>query len=165
MSQYYTNYDSPIGTLTIVGSSAAITAIHFANEGFIPPAGVIASQPELQAAIDQLGAYFRGELREFDLTLAASGTPFQMETWRALRTIAWGTTITYGELALRIGRPNASRAVGAANGKNPIPIVIPCHRVIGADGKLTGFGGGLRVKQHLLDLERRPAGPPSRRRS
>lgn len=153
MTQYYTCYDSPIGTLTIVGCKTAITEIHFSNEGYTAAPDLVASQAPLQVAIDQLRAYFRGELREFDLALAPSGTPFQLETWRALCAIEWGTTISYGELARRIGRPNASRAVGAANGQNPIPIVIPCHRVIGANGKLTGFGGGIAVKRRLLDLE------------
>jgi len=103
--------------------------------------------------IAQLNAYFTGELREFDLPLAPEGTPFQQTVWQALQTIPYGTTSTYGDLAAGIGKPTASRAVGAANGRNPLPIVIPCHRVIGANGKLTGFRGGLRFKEELLSLE------------
>jgi methylated-DNA-[protein]-cysteine S-methyltransferase len=102
----------------------------------------------------QLRAYFAGELETFDLPLAPEGTPFQLEVWRRLCEIPYGETISYGELARRLGNPNASRAVGLANGANPIPIVIPCHRVIGSDGKLTGYGGGLPIKEKLLALER-----------
>lgn len=102
----------------------------------------------------QLAAYFRGELEEFDLPIAPVGTRFQRRVWDALRQIRYGETISYGELARRIGNPKASRAVGAANGRNPLPIVIPCHRVIGADGTLTGFGGGLPIKEKLLEHER-----------
>ena len=103
----------------------------------------------------QLRAYFAGELETFDLTLAPEGTPFQQRVWDELCKIAYGETISYGELAKRIGNPNASRAVGLANGSNPIPIVIPCHRVIGSNGKLTGYGGGLPIKGKLLALEKR----------
>ena len=105
----------------------------------------------------QLTEYFAGARRAFDLPLAASGTPFQRRVWEALRRIPYGETISYGELARRIGKPTASRAVGAANGRNPIAIVVPCHRVIGADGTLIGYGGGLPVKEALLALERRAA--------
>lgn len=103
----------------------------------------------------QLEEYFAGDRREFDLPLAARGTEFQHRVWAELRRIPFGETISYGELATRIGKPTASRAVGAANGRNPLPVVVPCHRVIGSDGRLTGFGGGLPTKQALLDLERR----------
>ena len=109
----------------------------------------------LQETIRQLRAYFSGRLEEFDLPLAPEGTPFQLEVWRRLCEIPYGETISYGELARRIGNPNASRAVGLANGSNPIPIIIPCHRVIGSNGKLTGYGGGLPIKEKLLALERR----------
>ena len=105
--------------------------------------------------IRQLRAYFAGELEAFDLPLAPQGTPFQLAVWKRLCEIPYGETISYGELARRIGNPNASRAVGLANGSNPIPIVIPCHRVIGSNGKLTGYGGGLPIKEKLLALERR----------
>ena len=105
-------------------------------------------------AIDQLGAYFKGELKGFDLKLNVQGTNFQKMVWQELVKIPYGETISYGELAKRIGNPNASRAVGMANGKNPISIIIPCHRVIGKNGSLTGFGGGLEVKKVLLDMEK-----------
>ena len=105
--------------------------------------------------IRQLRAYFAGELENFDLPLAPQGTPFQLSVWNRLCEIPYGETISYGELARRLGNPNASRAVGLANGSNPIPIVIPCHRVIGSNGKLTGYGGGLPIKEKLLALERR----------
>jgi len=112
-------------------------------------------KPELFAeAAAQLGAYFRGELKEFDLKLNPQGTDFQKKVWGLLREIPLGQTITYGELAVLSGNPKASRAVGAANGKNPLPIVIPCHRVIGSNGKLTGFAGGLAAKKALLKLEK-----------
>ena len=105
--------------------------------------------------IAQLEAYFAGKLEEFDVPLAPEGTPFQQKVWKNLCEIPFGETISYGELARRIGNPNASRAVGLANGTNPIPIIIPCHRVIGSNGKLTGYGGGLPIKEKLLALERR----------
>ena len=103
----------------------------------------------------QLEAYFAGELQRFDLALAPDGTDFQQAVWQALTTIPYGATCSYGEIARQIGKPKASRAVGAANGQNPIPIIIPCHRVIGSTGKLTGFGGGLAAKEILLELEQR----------
>ena len=112
----------------------------------------------LDQAAAQLGEYFAGERTEFDLPLEPAGTPFQRSTWLALREIPYAETINYGQLALRVGNPKASRAVGLANGRNPISIVVPCHRVIGADGSLTGYGGGLDRKRLLLDLERRVAG-------
>ena len=108
----------------------------------------------LKETIRQLRAYFSGKLEQFDLPLAPEGTPFQLEVWRRLCEIPYGETISYGELARRIGNPNASRAVGLANGSNPIAIIIPCHRVIGSNGKLTGYGGGLPIKEKLLALER-----------
>jgi methylated-DNA-[protein]-cysteine S-methyltransferase len=111
-------------------------------------------------ALAQLDAYFAGKLRRFELPLAAQGTSFQREVWSALTTIPYGETVSYRELAQRVSRPLASRAVGAANGRNPIPIVIPCHRVIGADGSLTGFGGGLEIKRRLLALESRSGSRP-----
>ena len=109
----------------------------------------------LREPIRQLRAYFAGDLETFDLPLSPQGTPFQQTVWSELLNIPFGETISYGELAKRIGNPNASRAVGLANGSNPIPIVIPCHRVIGSNGKLTGYGGGLHIKEKLLALERR----------
>jgi methylated-DNA-[protein]-cysteine S-methyltransferase len=107
----------------------------------------------LQAAARQFTAYFAGALRDFDLPLAPAGTAFQQKVWKALCGIPYGRTITYGELARRVGKPTAARAVGAANGQNPLPVIVPCHRVIGADGSLTGYGEGLPIKQALLELE------------
>lgn len=107
----------------------------------------------LEPARRQLAAYFRGELRDFDLPLAPRGTPFQLRVWAELLNIPYGRTISYGELSRRLGDPNLTRAVGAANGANPISIIVPCHRVIGADGSLVGYGGGLDIKRILLDLE------------
>ena len=118
------------------------------------------ARPPFAAAARQLGAYFAGELTRFDLELKPDGTPFQRMVWTALRAIPYGQTVTYGELAARLGAPGSSRAVGLANGKNPISIVVPCHRVIGADGSLTGYGGGLPRKRFLLDLERGATGRP-----
>jgi methylated-DNA-[protein]-cysteine S-methyltransferase len=109
--------------------------------------------PPLDEARRQLEAYFAGELREFDLPLAPEGSEFQLRVWEQLRAIPYGETISYGELARRVGDPAAARAVGLANGRNPLPVIVPCHRVIGADGSLTGFGGGLERKRRLLELE------------
>jgi methylated-DNA-[protein]-cysteine S-methyltransferase len=152
--------DSPIGTLTVVADGDAIVAIWFEAEVADSPAAldrtVAAGAGEraiLDRAIEQLEEYFRGERTEFELPLAPQGTPFQQKAWLALREIPFGETITYGEQARRLGDPNKSRAVGAANGKNPIPIVVPCHRVVGANGHLTGYAGGLGTKAWLLDHE------------
>ena len=114
-----------------------------------------AAHPLLREALEQLEEYFEGKRREFDLPLQLSGTPFQMRVWRALQAIPYGETRSYGEVARMVGCPKAARAVGAANGANPLAIVVPCHRVIQSDGRLGGYGGGLRLKQFLLDLERR----------
>lgn len=143
---------SPVGPLTLTAEDGALTAIDFgAPAGYAdgaapaPPA-----DPVLAEAARQVATYFAGELREFDLPLRPNGTPFQLTVWAALRRIPYGQTITYGELALSIGRPTAARAVGGANHHNPLPIVVPCHRVIGADGALTGYAGGLGIKSALL---------------
>jgi methylated-DNA-[protein]-cysteine S-methyltransferase len=112
------------------------------------------ADPLLLEAADQLGAYFAGALREFDLPLAPSGTPFQREVWDAVSGISYGRTASYAEIAAAVGRPSACRAVGAANGRNPLPVIVPCHRIMGAAGALTGYGGGLDRKRSLLDLER-----------
>jgi methylated-DNA-[protein]-cysteine S-methyltransferase len=138
--------------ILVAGDSGALEEIRF--EG-VPPEGAAedAGNPILQRAADQLRAYFAGELKEFDLPLAPRGTDFQQTVWSTLRTIPYGQTRSYSQIAVTIGSPKAVRAVGAANGRNPIPIVIPCHRVIGASGKLVGFGGGLPLKRKLLDLE------------
>jgi methylated-DNA-[protein]-cysteine S-methyltransferase len=154
----YSYLETPIGTLMIAGDRDTICRIDFPKDGR-------ASKPEadwtesargaVAHALRQLREYFAGKRTDFDLPLAPAGTVFQRAVWRRLQEIPYGETISYGELAQRIGNPKASRAVGAANGQNPIPIVIPCHRVIGANGKLTGFGGGLPTKEALLALEAR----------
>jgi methylated-DNA-[protein]-cysteine S-methyltransferase len=147
---------TPVGRLRLAGDERGLRSISFQNR-FRPAAPAddsLRREGPFREAIAQLEAYFAGELRRFDLPLAPEGTPFQREVWSALTVIPYGETVSYGELARRLGRPAASRAVGAANGQNPIPIVIPCHRVIGADGSLTGYGGGLERKRALLDLER-----------
>jgi methylated-DNA-[protein]-cysteine S-methyltransferase len=152
----YSYLDTSIGRLLIVGDDDAVRRIEFPKNGR-------AGRPEASwedsargavgEAMRQLREYFAGRRSEFELPLAPEGTEFQRTVWKRLREIPYGETISYGELAKRVGNPKASRAVGAANGQNPIPIVIPCHRVIGSNGKLTGFGGGLPVKEALLALE------------
>lgn len=153
----YTQIDSPIGPLLLAADNAGLRQILFVH-GHHPAKPDPSWQEDpapLQPAIRQLNAYFAGELEAFDLQLAPEGTSFQVGVWHELCEIPFGKTISYGELARRIGNPKASRAVGLANGSNPIPIVIPCHRVIGSNGKLTGYGGGLPIKEKLLALERR----------
>jgi methylated-DNA-[protein]-cysteine S-methyltransferase len=113
----------------------------------------MSADPLLIDAADQLRAYFAGELREFDIPLAPSGTAFQRQVWSAVSAIPYGATATYSEIAAAVGRPSARRAVGAANGRNPLPVIVPCHRIVGAAGGLTGYGGGLDRKRSLLDLE------------
>lgn len=152
----YTYLDTPIGTLLIAGDAEAVRRIDFPKNGkaSTPEADwTESSRGPVGAAVKQLREYFAGKRADFDLPLAPVGTEFQRTVWRNLQDIPYGETISYGELAKRVGNPKASRAVGAANGQNPIPIVIPCHRVIGANGKLTGFGGGLPTKEALLALE------------
>jgi methylated-DNA-[protein]-cysteine S-methyltransferase len=152
----YAYLDTPIGTLLIVGDNSAILRITFPQRG-----RAAKPEPEWQEsqrgpvgeAMRQLREYFAGKRAEFDLPLAPEGTAFQRSVWRQLQEIPYGETISYGELARRVGNPKASRAVGSANGANPLPIVIPCHRVIAGDGSLGGFGGGLPTKQTLLALE------------
>jgi methylated-DNA-[protein]-cysteine S-methyltransferase len=152
---WYAELKSPLGTLTLESDGEALTRIRLpAADPDEDPRVRRIRKPELfVAAATQLGAYFRGEIREFDLPLAPAGTKFQQKVWALLQDIPWGQTITYAELAHRSGNPKASRAVGAANGRNPLPIVIPCHRVIGSGGRLTGYAGGLEAKEKLLRLE------------
>ena len=151
----YTSIDSPVGPLLVAREDAGIIVIHFPAER-----RAAGPQPHWQRRDDrfddirsQLSEYFAGRRRSFDLPLAPKGTPFQLDVWRALGEIPYGKTRSYSQVAVAIGRPQAVRAVGAANGANPLPIVVPCHRVIGANGSLTGFGGGIAAKRFLLDLE------------
>ena len=154
----YTYLDTPIGPLLIAGDQEAVRHIEFPKNGKArrpEPEWAESARGPVGEAVRQLREYFGGRRTEFDLPMAPEGTQFQRTVWRHLRDIPYGETISYSELARRTGNPKASRAVGAANGANPIPIVIPCHRVIGANGKLTGFGGGLPIKEKLLALESR----------
>ncbi|KQO57033.1 MULTISPECIES: methylated-DNA--[protein]-cysteine S-methyltransferase [unclassified Methylobacterium] len=152
----YTFLDTPIGALLLAGADECLRCIGFpTGKGAVTPrADWHQDDAAFAEARRQLSAYFEGRLTRFDLELDPRGTPFQRQVWTALMDIPPGETISYGELARRIGRPSASRAVGAANGANPLPIVVPCHRVIGAAGSLTGFAGGLDTKRWLLALER-----------
>ena len=153
--------DSPVGPLTLAGRDGVLTNLRMVDQthaptdqdDWEPEDGIFADVAE------QLGAYFAGELTEFDVDLRLEGTPFQQEVWAALREIPYGETWSYGQLADHIGKPGAARAVGLANGRNPVGIIVPCHRVIGADGSLTGYGGGLPRKQALLRLERERSEP------
>ena len=161
---FWCRMESPVGGLRLLaGVDDGLREISF-ERGRKPkpplPDGAARYEEPFRDAIRQLDAYFAGDLEEFDLALAPRGTVFQLDVWRLLAKIPYGETTSYGELARRLGRPDASRAVGAANGSNPIPIVIPCHRVVGSDGSLTGFGGGLDAKRWLLRHEaaRRPLG-------
>jgi methylated-DNA-[protein]-cysteine S-methyltransferase len=152
----YVYLDTPIGTLLIAGNASAVLRIQFPIDGAAaqPEAGWEQSQRgPVGEAVRQLREYFAGQRTEFDLPLEARGTEFQRSVWRQLQEIPYAATISYGELARRVGNPKASRAVGSANGANPLPIVIPCHRVIARNGTLGGFGGGLPTKQALLALE------------
>jgi methylated-DNA-[protein]-cysteine S-methyltransferase len=149
--------DSPIGRLLLLGDGDALTGLHM--EPFAIPAESRPDAAAFREAEDQLGAYFAGELTEFDLPLAPHGSPFQLRVWTALTEIPYGATTTYGAVADAIGRPDAVRAVGACNGQNPIAVIVPCHRVIGADGSLVGYGGGLDRKRLLLELEAEHAAP------
>jgi methylated-DNA-[protein]-cysteine S-methyltransferase len=152
---FYTTFESPVGPLLLAGDADALRLVSFESSKHAAPPQADWKQDNAPFAevIRQLQAYFRGELREFDVPLALKGTEFQRRVWNALREIPYGETISYLQLAERIGNPRAVRAVGLANGSNPIPIIVPCHRVIGSDGSLTGFGGGISTKKKLLELE------------
>ena len=141
-------FDSPIGMLTLIGTNSALTSICFngAGNSFNPC-------PLLLRTVTQLREYFAGTRKEFDIPLAPEGTDFQKKVWEELQNIPYGQTRSYGDVAKAVGSPRAARAVGTANNRNPIPILIPCHRVIGADGDMTGYGGGLDKKEFLLKLE------------
>jgi methylated-DNA-[protein]-cysteine S-methyltransferase len=152
---FFTTESSPVGELTLVGDADALTGLYMTDHRHRPalPAGVRRDDAAFDEVRRQLGQYFAGERTRFILPLRMEGTDFQRAVWRALLDVEYGQTISYGELARRIGRPHASRAVGLANGRNPISIVVPCHRVIGSSGSLTGYGGGMDRKRFLLDLE------------
>ncbi|MEM7490227.1 MAG: methylated-DNA--[protein]-cysteine S-methyltransferase [Pseudomonadota bacterium] len=153
----YTYLDTPIGSLLLAADDLGLARVSFptGDRTLRPGADWVADAGPLGEAMAQLRAYFAGELTAFDLALSPGGTDFQRRVWLALPEVGFGETATYSEIAARIGRSKASRAVGAANGANPLPIVLPCHRIVGADGSLTGFGGGLPVKRFLLAHEGR----------
>jgi methylated-DNA-[protein]-cysteine S-methyltransferase len=150
----WTIYESPLGPLTLRGGASGLTSLHFPGRG--QPLDENDHEPVLfAAAVQQLEEYFAGDRRKFDLALDVGGTAFQRSVWRELLAIPYGETTSYGALARAVGRPDRARAVGAAVGRTPVPIIVPCHRVLGSDGALTGYGGGLQRKRALLDLERR----------
>ncbi|MCY3901965.1 MAG: methylated-DNA--[protein]-cysteine S-methyltransferase [Caldilineaceae bacterium] len=162
MSLSFTSYHSPIGALEILATDAAVTAVEYVED--LPAANAnrpafatapAGAHPLLEEAQRQLAAYFAGSLRCFDLPLALEGTPFQRQVWRQLLNVGYGETASYGAIAEAIGNPKAVRAVGAANGRNPVAIIVPCHRIIGSGGraKMTGYGGGLWRKEWLLRHE------------
>ena len=155
---FYTYFDSPVGRLLLAGDQTSLHFLSFpgGHKAFGPQSAWLQSDIHFNATKDQLFSYFSGSLKVFDIPLTLHGTDFQKRVWGLLREIPYGATRTYGGLAKELEMPKASRAVGAANGSNPIPIIIPCHRVIGSTGKLTGFGGGIDTKRFLLDLENSP---------
>jgi len=157
---FYLDMPSPIGKLTLIGDGTALTAVHMDCGDFVLPKNANKGHAVLIEARRQLEEYFAGKRREFNLPLAATGTGFQRAVWAALYDIPFAQTRSYIEIARAIQKPTASRAVGMANGRNPISIIVPCHRVIGASGKLVGYGGGLERKQWLLDHEKHQS--PSR---
>jgi methylated-DNA-[protein]-cysteine S-methyltransferase len=163
VTTYFTRWKTPVGKLLLVGEQhageIALLGVYFEDERHAAravPEGAREAAEVFAEVRAQLSAYFDGKRRSFDLALAPRGTEFQRRVWRALAAIPYGTTTTYAALARSIGSPNAVRAVGAANGKNPLSIVVPCHRVIGKDGTLTGYAGGLSRKRRLLELESSP---------
>src|SRR5882724_533053 len=154
---YYTWFDSPVGSLLLAGSSAGLKLVSFGagnRARSVDPEWQVDNAAFVEV-VAQLQAYFGGKRKNFELDLVLEGTDFQKKVWTALQEIPYGETISYKKLAESVGSPKAVRAVGAANGANPMPIIIPCHRVIGNDGSLTGFGGGLPLKKRLLELESR----------
>lgn len=156
MSTVHRIIDSPLGALTLAGDGDALTGLYFSAPVRPPAAAALGTRVTtgFDAGVEQLREYFAGARREFDLALRPAGSPFQQQVWNLVRRIPYGETRSYGQLAAQLGDPAKSRAVGAANGQNPLPIIVPCHRVIGADGRLTGYGGGLDRKRVLLGLER-----------
>lgn len=165
--RFHYEMDSPVGVLSLVSDGQSLVGLYFMEHRHAPTLdqrGALvgedqrAEHPIFSQAHDQLHEYFAGERHHFDVALAPQGTAFQHRVWAALRTIDFGQTASYGQIAAAINAPKASRAVGAANGRNPLSIIVPCHRVIGSNGSLTGYGGGARRKQALLDLERSAIG-------
>ena len=151
----YRYLDTPVGRLLLAREGRDLRLINFQHSRLPrPDPHWRESADAFDDVVSQLTEYFAGQRQRFELSLAPEGTPFQQRVWRELQEVPYGVTISYGQLAARIGQPTASRAVGLANGSNPLAIVIPCHRVIGANGKLTGYGGGLPIKEQLLALER-----------
>jgi len=142
---------APIGNLLLIADEEGLLRIEFPPAS--PPDEVSLDEERLMPVIRQIGEFFAGRRKTFDVPIALRGTAFQLEVWRALLCIPYGETRSYAEIAKSIGRPTATRAVGAANGANPVPIIVPCHRVIGSNGSLTGFGGGIDVKRWLLNFE------------
>ena len=163
--RYYDFYDSPHGRMLLVATDEGLKGVYFDGQKYHPrPEAEWRSEPGhpiLRQAARELAAYFGGERRGFTTPLAPAGTPFQRAVWRAISTVAFGRTITYGELARRCGYPGSSRAAGAATGRNPLTIVVPCHRIVGSDGSLTGYAGGLERKRALLALEGARAESPT----
>ena len=159
MTLHYRIVDSPVGPLTLAGADGVLHHLRMAEQSHEPDrSGWLPGGPEEFGDVaEQLAAYFAGELTDFDVALQMTGTEFQRRVWAALRTIPYGETRSYGQIAAQLGAPGASRAVGLANGRNPISIIVPCHRVIGAGGAMTGYGGGLDRKRTLLALERHRA--------
>jgi len=155
----HTTVDSPVGPLTLVSADGVLSGLYLDRQRYRPPAETFGEPDDTPfgQVMDQLAEYFAGKRSEFSVPVSLSGTGFQRTVWTALRDIPYGETVSYGELAARIGRPTAARAVGLANGKNPISIIVPCHRVVGSTGDLTGYGGGLNRKRYLLDFEQRTA--------
>ncbi|MES2995265.1 MAG: methylated-DNA--[protein]-cysteine S-methyltransferase [Verrucomicrobiota bacterium] len=152
---FHTFHDSPLGTLLLIGNSAGLTNLHIKDGKHVPaiPPDASVDATPFREILRQLDEYFTGNRRTFDVALALAGTPFQQRVWQALREIPYGQTLSYAALAARLGQPTAVRAVANANARNRIAIIIPCHRVIGANGSLTGYAGGLAAKEALLKLE------------
>ncbi|HEY3179210.1 MAG TPA: methylated-DNA--[protein]-cysteine S-methyltransferase [Casimicrobiaceae bacterium] len=148
---------SPLGDVLLVANGDALSGVYFADQKYLPPIDPAWQEDQeravLRSAHNQLGQYFAGSRRRFELTLAPTGTPFQRAVWNAIAQVPWGETLTYAELASRVGHPGSARAAGAATGRNPLSIVVPCHRIVGSDGSLTGYAGGLDRKRKLLVLE------------
>ena len=161
-TMYYTYFDSPIGPILVAGDGEAVARIGFStgHQVLQPGTAWVDDAVPLRAVTEQLEQYFAGERRDFDLRLAMQGTAFQKRAWEILRTIPFGEAWSYGQVAKALGSPGAARAVGRANATNHLPLVVPCHRVIGAGGTLTGFGGGLSTKQWLLRFEGALPNPP-----